>query len=81
MSLNGKEANAFQAQEQASGVGGILVYSGNMKEGCGPGEPRARGDTVRVEAGKESRSLTMQGLAGNCCGLNVCVPQIHMSKH
>lgn len=80
MSLNGLEANAFQAQGQDNRMGGILVYSGNMKEGCGPGEPRARGDTVRVETGKESRSSTMQGLAGSFCGLNVCVPKIHMSK-
>lgn len=26
---------------------------------------------MRVEAGKESRSWTLQGVAGNCCGLNV----------
>lgn len=38
MSLKGLEANAFQVQEQDYGMGGILVYSGNMKEGCGPGE-------------------------------------------
>ena len=80
MSLKGLEANAFQAQEQDNGMGGLLVYSGNMKEGCGPGEPRTRGNPVRVETGKESRSWNMQGIAGNCCGLNVCVPQIHMSK-
>ena len=80
MSLKGLEANAFQAQEQDNGMGGILVYSGNVKEGCGAGEPRVRGNTARVKTGKETRSWPMQGIAGNCCCLNVCVPQIHRSK-
>ena len=44
-------------------MGGILSHSGNMKKGSGPGEPRARGNDVRVEAGKVSRSWVVQGIA------------------